>query len=176
MMGRQTGDQSQLFYLFNLERRIPAGHLLRRIDPVVTRILTGLRDGLAPFYSDIGRPSIDPELLLREPSLQRKTLYLMSDKLSQGNRRDAWVVSGMLDETAEVGDHLFAAFYDRQEKKHTYVSTYCDRSAYVLATRLFFRNRFGFEYLAVAGESRAFILFVEMTILLRDIRFHPRSY
>jgi Transposase DDE domain len=26
MMGRQTGDQSQLFYLFNLERRIPAGH------------------------------------------------------------------------------------------------------------------------------------------------------
>ena len=37
MMGRQTGDQSQLFYLFNLERRIPAGHLLRRINPVVTR-------------------------------------------------------------------------------------------------------------------------------------------
>src|SRR5262245_24698625 len=32
MMGRQTSDQSQLFYLFNLERRIPAGHLLRRID------------------------------------------------------------------------------------------------------------------------------------------------
>jgi hypothetical protein len=31
MMGRQTGDQSQLFYLFNLERSIPAGHLLRRI-------------------------------------------------------------------------------------------------------------------------------------------------
>ena len=38
MMGRQTGDQSQLFYLFNLERRIPASHLLRRINPVVTRI------------------------------------------------------------------------------------------------------------------------------------------
>ena len=35
MMGRQTGDQSQLFYLFNLEQRIPAGHLLRRINPVV---------------------------------------------------------------------------------------------------------------------------------------------
>ena len=62
MMGRQTSDQSQLFYLFNLERRIPAGHLLRRINPVVTRILVELRAGLAPFYSDIGRPSIDPEL------------------------------------------------------------------------------------------------------------------
>ena len=65
MMGRQTGDQSQLFYLFNLERRIPAGHLLRRINPVVTRILGELRGKLSPFYSDIGRPSIDPELMIR---------------------------------------------------------------------------------------------------------------
>jgi transposase len=65
MMGRQTGDQSQLFYLFNLERRISAGHLLRRINPVVTRILVELRDKLAPFYSGIGRPSIDPELMIR---------------------------------------------------------------------------------------------------------------
>ncbi len=65
MMGRQTGDQSQLFYLFNPENRIPAGHLLRRINPIVTRVLTDLRDKLAPFYSDIGRPSIDPELMLR---------------------------------------------------------------------------------------------------------------
>ena len=65
MMGRQTGDQSQLFYLFNLERRIPASNLLRRINPVVTRILAELRDKLAAFYSDIGRPSIDPELMIR---------------------------------------------------------------------------------------------------------------
>jgi hypothetical protein len=35
MMGRQTVDQSQLFYLFNLEARIPARHLLRRINPTV---------------------------------------------------------------------------------------------------------------------------------------------
>jgi transposase len=65
MMGRQTGDQSQLFYLFNLEQRIPAGHLLRRMHPVVTRVLGELREKLAAFYSDIGRPSIDPELMLR---------------------------------------------------------------------------------------------------------------
>lgn len=32
MMGRQKVDQSQLFYLFNLEGRFPAGHLLRRIN------------------------------------------------------------------------------------------------------------------------------------------------
>ena len=65
MMGRQTGDQSQLFYLFNLERRIPAGNLLRRISPVVSRIQVELRDKMVAFYSDIGRPSIDPELMIR---------------------------------------------------------------------------------------------------------------
>ena len=65
MMGRQTGDQSQLFYLFNLEERIPANHLLRRINPIVTRVLADLREKLALFYSDIGRPSIDPELMIR---------------------------------------------------------------------------------------------------------------
>ena len=65
MMGRQDGDQSQLFYLFNLERRIPADHLLRRVNPIVTRVLANLREKLAPFYSDIGRPSIDPELMIR---------------------------------------------------------------------------------------------------------------
>ncbi len=64
-MGRQTVDQSQLFYLFNLEGRIPTRHLLRRINPIVARILADLRDKLQPFYSEIGRPSIDPELMLR---------------------------------------------------------------------------------------------------------------
>jgi transposase len=65
MMGRQSSDQSQLFYLFNLEERIPTSHLLRRINPIVTRVLADLREKLAPFYSDIGRPSIDPELMIR---------------------------------------------------------------------------------------------------------------
>jgi transposase len=65
MMGRQTVDQGQLFYLFNLERRIPESHLLRRINPTVTRMLVEFREQLEPFYSEIGRPSIDPELLIR---------------------------------------------------------------------------------------------------------------
>jgi transposase len=65
MMGRQTGDQNQLFYMFNLEERIPARHLLRRINPIVTRVLIDLRTKLESFYSDIGRPSIDPELMIR---------------------------------------------------------------------------------------------------------------
>src|SRR6266446_8887950 len=65
MMGRQAGDQSQLFYLFNLEDRIPPRHLLRWINPIATRVLAELREKLEPFYSEIGRPSIDPELMLR---------------------------------------------------------------------------------------------------------------
>jgi transposase len=65
MMGRQTGDQNRLFYAFNLDELIPEHHLLRRINPIVTRVLAELRGKLKPFYSEIGRPSIDPELMLR---------------------------------------------------------------------------------------------------------------
>src|SRR6266516_1957868 len=65
MTGRQTNDQSQLFYVFNREKRISASHLLLRINPIVTRLLADMREKLAPFYSDIGRPSIDPELMVR---------------------------------------------------------------------------------------------------------------
>jgi transposase len=65
MMGRQTSDQSRLFYASNLDELIPERHLLRRINPIVTRVLAELRGQLKPFYSEIGRPSIDPELMLR---------------------------------------------------------------------------------------------------------------
>jgi hypothetical protein len=44
-----------------LEERIPARHLLRRINPIATRVLGDLRRKLQPFYSEIRRPSIDPE-------------------------------------------------------------------------------------------------------------------
>jgi hypothetical protein len=52
MMGRQAGDQSRLFYAFNLEERVPANHLLRRINPAVTGVLTEIREKLKPFYSE----------------------------------------------------------------------------------------------------------------------------
>ncbi|WP_131113818.1 transposase [Lichenihabitans psoromatis] len=63
MMGRQSIPQEPLFYGFNLERHVPAGHLLRSVDRFVD--LEGVREHLRPFYSTTGRPSIDPELLLR---------------------------------------------------------------------------------------------------------------
>ena len=55
--------QDALFYEFSLERHVPERHLLRSIDRFVE--LDGLRQALAPSYSGMGRPSIDPELLIR---------------------------------------------------------------------------------------------------------------
>ena len=63
MMGQAVGQQDRLFYEFNLDERIPANHLLRRIDAVLD--LSWLRPELSPFYSHTGCPSIDPELMIR---------------------------------------------------------------------------------------------------------------
>jgi transposase len=65
MMGRQDRDQKRLFYAFNLDEVIPKNHLLRRINVFVTAVLGDLHEQLEPFYSDIGRPSVDPELMIR---------------------------------------------------------------------------------------------------------------
>ena len=63
MMGRKGSDQGQFFYAFNLEDHVPQDHLLRGIDRFLD--LSGLHEHLAPFYSHTGRPSIDPELMIR---------------------------------------------------------------------------------------------------------------
>jgi transposase len=65
MMGRREVDQRALFYEFDLDAVVPLGHLLRRIDPFVSEALGDLHAELAPFYSEIGRPSVDPELMIR---------------------------------------------------------------------------------------------------------------
>ena len=58
MMGERQSDQPALFYEFNLERHVPGDHLLRSIDRFVE--LGDIREQLRPFYSDMGRPSVDP--------------------------------------------------------------------------------------------------------------------
>ena len=63
MMGRQCGGQKRLFYSFNLDDHVPTDHLLRGIDQFLD--LGELHQHLAPFYSHTGRPSIDPQLLIR---------------------------------------------------------------------------------------------------------------
>jgi len=63
MMGHRQVEQAALFYEFSLERHIPPDHLLRSIDRFVE--LGKLRRELTPFYSTMGRPSVDPELMIR---------------------------------------------------------------------------------------------------------------
>jgi transposase len=63
MMGRLKSEQVQLFYQFNLEDAVPDDHLVRRIDAALD--LSWLRSELAPHYSSMGRPSIDPELMIQ---------------------------------------------------------------------------------------------------------------
>ena len=65
MMGRQDRDQASLFYDFNLDDMVPENHLLRRMNAFVTEALGDLHERLRPHYSAIGRPSIDPELMIR---------------------------------------------------------------------------------------------------------------
>src|ERR1700745_733615 len=62
MMGHNARSES-LFYYFRLEDHIPENHLLRLIDRYVS--FDFVREKLKPFYSETGRPSIDPERLLR---------------------------------------------------------------------------------------------------------------
>jgi transposase len=62
MMGQHTRSES-LFYYFRLEDQVPGDHLLRLIDKHVD--FGFVRERLKESYSDTGRPSIDPELLLR---------------------------------------------------------------------------------------------------------------
>jgi transposase len=63
IMGEKRGAQGRLFYEFDLETMVPQDHLLRKIDAVLD--LSRLRAELEPHYSHTGRPSIDPELLIR---------------------------------------------------------------------------------------------------------------
>jgi transposase len=63
MMGRNDPDQKQFFYAFNLDDHAPKDHLLRGIDRCLD--LSDRHDHLAPYYRHTGRPSIDPELMIR---------------------------------------------------------------------------------------------------------------
>ena len=62
MMGRQD-EPERLFYEFRLESHVPRDHLLRGIDAVFD--FSATRKCLEPYYSSTGRPSIDPELMMR---------------------------------------------------------------------------------------------------------------
>src|SRR5947209_19278022 len=63
MMGQRQGGQGQFFYAFDLDKVVPADHLVRQIDAMLD--LTWVHKEFAPYYSHTGRPSIDPVLMIR---------------------------------------------------------------------------------------------------------------
>jgi len=63
MMGQQSAQQNALFYEFCLDKHIPKNHLLRQINQFID--FDQIREHLKPFYSHTGRPSVDPELMIR---------------------------------------------------------------------------------------------------------------
>lgn len=63
MIGRGKSEQGQFFYAFNLDDVVPPDHLVRKIDALLD--LGWIHKELAPYYSQTGRPSIDPELMMR---------------------------------------------------------------------------------------------------------------
>ncbi len=62
-MGRLKHDQGQFFYSFRLDEAVPGDHLVRQIANVLD--LSWVHLELAPFYPNVGRPSADPELMIR---------------------------------------------------------------------------------------------------------------
>ena len=63
MMGRLNHDQGLFFYSFRLDEAVRDDHLIRQI--AATLDLSWVHSELAPFYPKIGRPSIDPVLMVR---------------------------------------------------------------------------------------------------------------
>ncbi len=63
MMGRRDDGQSRFVYNFRLEDHVPSDHLVRKIDAVLDT--SWVHNELAPYYSHTGRPSIDPEVMIR---------------------------------------------------------------------------------------------------------------
>jgi transposase len=63
MMGRLNHDQEQFFYSFCLDEAVPDDHPVREIATVLD--LSWVHGELAPYYPQLGRPSIDPVLMIR---------------------------------------------------------------------------------------------------------------
>src|SRR5882762_12019606 len=103
MMGEQARAES-LFYYFRLEEQIPEDHLLRMLDRYID--FSFVRERLKSFYSATGRPSIDPEVLLR--LLLVGYLYGISSErrlLDEVRMHLAYRWFTRLDFNAEIPDH-----------------------------------------------------------------------
>jgi len=94
MMGRLNHDQGRLFYSFCLEEAVPDDHLVRKVAAVLD--LSWVHAELAPHYPDNGRPSIDPELMIRMLIIG----YVFAIRSERALCRDVqvnWPIAGSVD-------------------------------------------------------------------------------
>ena len=104
MMGWRERGQGQFFYAFDLDKVVPADHLVRQIDGVLD--LDWVHKELAPYYSHTGRPSIDPVLMIRmllvgyvlqfgqsgNSALRCRSISHIGGSASSASRTDAWPI------------------------------------------------------------------------------------
>jgi hypothetical protein len=83
MMGRLDRDQGQLFYSFCLEEVVPNDHPVREIAAVLD--LSWVHTESAPHYSRLGRPSIDPVLMLRMLTVRQINLHFPAPQPLRAN-------------------------------------------------------------------------------------------
>ena len=96
MMGRQNDDQGHLFYEFRLDEAVPNDHLVRKIDAVLD--LSWVHAELAPQYPTLGRPSVDPVLMIRMLIIGYvfglRSERLLCRLLRQGSERQEHIAHG----------------------------------------------------------------------------------
>ena len=95
MMGERRVMQEALFYGFSLERHVPDNHLLRKIDRFVD--LSEVRRHLEPYYSETGRPSIDPELMMRMLIVGYSFGIRSERRLCSMRSTSIWPIAGSVD-------------------------------------------------------------------------------
>ena len=107
MMGRLNHDQGQLFYSFCLDEVVPSDHRVRDIAAVLD--LSWVQGELAPYYSNLGRPSIDPVLMIRMLilgyvfTIRRRTALLAYQRLAPWRHKSADMVNGDIGEADRWG-------------------------------------------------------------------------
>jgi hypothetical protein len=128
MMGRLDRDQRQLFYCFNLEEVVPEDHLVRAIAAVLD--LSWVRAELAPHYSPMGRPSIDPLLMIRmlaAPSPQRAAVSINANSnLTSATKSARLGITGHPKAGPVVGGLRNIAGHHRMHSRSTSTAGTCD--------------------------------------------------
>jgi transposase len=110
MMGRLNHDQGQLFYSFCLDEAVPDDHPVRAIASVLD--LSWVHGELAPYYPKLGRPSIDPALMIRMLIIG----YVFAIRSERALCRDVQVNYAYASGRRRLQHHVASATHQRQDR------------------------------------------------------------